>query len=263
MVASPGYLNMYCTEPRCTAGIRPPRAVGIFVPLEIAIVGRIGIDDDPGSASLLRQVNLHSTEVHAVAGKNDLPGNTDVHLFQLLEILRARVIDIHRVGGHVAGWGGAVKGGQHTRIILVGIVIDVFPAGPGHENFPFAVDSLQKYFLGQIQPGLVGNDLRIEAGSLELARHVDRGIVVLFAGGDVGSGGQRFELFLRQLGIGNRQEILIDLCLPAEVAIAQDTVREREKPGPAWVLAKGQAGNRRQIVLPMNYLSRRKGLLPV
>jgi hypothetical protein len=43
----------------------------------------------------------------------------------------------------------------------------------------------------------------------------------------VGSSGQSFKLFLRQLGIGNRQELLIDLCLPAEVAIAQNPVRER------------------------------------
>ena len=112
------------------AGVRAPRAVGIFVTLEVAIVGRIGIDDDAGSAPLLRQVHLHSAEVHAIAGKNDLPRNTDVHLFQLLEILGAPVIDIHRVGGHVTGGRRAVEGGQHTGIILVGIVVDVLPGGP-------------------------------------------------------------------------------------------------------------------------------------
>ena len=83
--------------------------------------------------------------------------------------------------------------------------------GPGHQDFPVGVGGLQKDFLGQIQPRLVGNDLRIEAGSLELACHVDGCIVVLFAGCDVGSGGQCLELFLGQLGIGNRQEILVDL----------------------------------------------------
>ena len=84
-------------------GIRTPRAVGIFVTLEVAIVGRIGIDDDSGSSSLLRQVDLDSAEVHSVANQNDLSRNADVQVVQLLEIFRAPVIDVDSVGGHVTG----------------------------------------------------------------------------------------------------------------------------------------------------------------
>ena len=213
------------------ARIRPPGAMGIFVALEITIVGRVGIDDDAGSTPLLRQVNLDSAEVHAIAGKNDFSRNTDVHLLQLLEILRAPVIDIHRISCHVTGGRRAVEGGQHTGIILVGIIIHVLPGRSAHENLSLVVGGLQKDFQGQIQPRLVGNDLGIETGSLELGRHVHRGIVVLFAGCDVGSSGQRFELFLSQLGIRNGQEILIDPGLLGEVAIAQDSIWKRRNLG--------------------------------
>jgi hypothetical protein len=47
--------------------------MGIFVALEVAIVGRIGIDDDAGSSPLLRQVDLDPAEVRSIANKNDFP----------------------------------------------------------------------------------------------------------------------------------------------------------------------------------------------
>ena len=222
------------------AGVRAPRAMGIFVTLEVSIVGRIGIDDDAGSAPLLRQVDFHSAEVHAIAGNNDLSRNTDVHLLQLLEILGAPVIDIHRVGGDVTGGRGAVEGRQNTGIILVGIVVHMLPAGAGHQNLPLSVGGLQKDFLGQIHPRPVGHDLRVEAGSLELAGHVNGSIVILLAAGDVGSGGQRLELFLSQRGIGNGQEILIDLCLFGEVVVAQDSIWKRRNLGQHGCLQDGK-----------------------
>jgi hypothetical protein len=89
---------------------------------------------------------------------------------------------------------------------------------------------------------LVGNDLRIEAGSLELAGHVYGSVVVLFAGCDVGSGGQRLELFFRQLGIGHCQEIPVDLGLTGKVAVAQDPIWKRRNLGQHGCLQDDKQG---------------------
>ena len=174
------------------AGIRAPRAAGIFVALEVAIVRGIGINDDSRSSTLLRQVDLDPAEVHAVASQHDFSGNADVHVVELFEILRPPVIGIDNTGGDVTGGRRAVEGGQYAGIILIRVVVDMLAGGPGHEDFPVGVGGLQKDFQGQIEPRLVWNDLRIQAGRLELARHVKGCIVVLFAGGHVGSGGQGF-----------------------------------------------------------------------
>jgi hypothetical protein len=213
-------------------GIRTPRAAGILVSLKVAIVGGIGVDDDSGSFPLLRQVDLDPAEVHSVANQHDFPGNTDVHVVELLEVLRTPVIDIDHIGGDVTGRGRAVKGGQHARIILVRIVVDMLPGGPGHDHFAVGVAGLQKDFLGQIHPGFVGNDLGIQAGRLELAGHVKRGVVVLFAGGDVGNGSERFQLFLGQLWVGHGEELLVDFGLPGEVVVAKDSFGKWGNLGP-------------------------------
>ncbi len=144
-------------------GIRAPRAVGIFVTLEVAVIRRIGIDDDAGCSSLLRQVDLDPAEIHSVANQNDLSRNADVHVLQLLEIFRAPVIDIDSVGGHVTGGRRAIEGRQHAGIILVGIVVDMLAGGSAHQDLSLGVGGLEKDFLGKIQPCLVGNDLGVEA----------------------------------------------------------------------------------------------------
>ncbi len=82
----------------------------------------------------------------------------------------------------------------------------------------------QEHLLRKIQPRLIGNDLRIEPGRLELAGYVYGRIVVLFAGRHMGDRGQCFELFLGQFGVGNGQEILIDFGLPAKVTETQNLI---------------------------------------
>jgi hypothetical protein len=77
--------------------------VGIFVTLEVTIVRRIGVDDDPGCSSLLRQVNLDPTKVHSVAGNHNFARNTNAQVVQSLEIFRAPVIDVNSVGCHISG----------------------------------------------------------------------------------------------------------------------------------------------------------------
>jgi len=84
-----------------------------------------------------------------------------VHVFQLLEILGPRVIGIYRIGGQVARRRRAVEGRQYTGIILVRIVVDMLPGRSAHQDPPVRGHGLKKDFLGQVQPGLIGNDLRI------------------------------------------------------------------------------------------------------
>jgi len=73
------------TEPRWT-----PLA-GRHGPLDrhrrvVAIVFRVGINDDSGSAALLCDEGFHTAEVFSVADDDDLAADVDVHLFQLVEI---------------------------------------------------------------------------------------------------------------------------------------------------------------------------------
>ena len=93
--------------------------------------------------------------------------------------------------------------------------------GPRHEDFALAVGGLHKDFLGRIQPGFVGNNLRLEPGRFEFAGDIDGGIVVFFAGSDVRYGGERLQLFLRRPRVGHSEELFIESGLMAEVAIAQ------------------------------------------
>ena len=167
--------------------------MGVFVALEVAIIRRIGINDDSGSSSLLRQVDLDSAEIHSVANHHHLPGNADVHVLELLEILRAPVVDIDGVGGHITGGRRTMEGRQDAGIILVRIVIDMLARGPAHQDFSLVVGGLQKYFLGKVHPCLVRDDLGFESGGLELAFDVQGGVVVFFAGCDVRGSGERFE----------------------------------------------------------------------
>ena len=124
-----------------------------------------------------------------------------------------------------------MEGRQDAGIILVRIVIDVLARGSAHQDFSLVVGGLQKYLLGKVQPRLVGDNLGFEPGGLELAFHVQGGVVVFFAACDMGRGGERLEFFLGQLDAGNGKEILVDFGLPAEVAESQNVVGKRGNLG--------------------------------
>ena len=202
--------------------IRSPGTVRVFVTLKVAIVGRVGIDDDASGPMLLRQVDLHAAEVHAIARQHNLARDADVQVFQFFKIFRPAVIHVDHIGGDVAGRRGAVESGKYPGIRLVRIVVDMLRAGPRHQDFAFGVRRLHKDILRIVQPCLVGNDLRVQASSLELAGHVDGRIVVFFAGRHVRHRGQGLQLFLCEACIRHREELLIDLCLIAEVAKAEN-----------------------------------------
>ena len=70
----------------------------------------------------------------AVAHEDDLALDVDVQVFELLEVLGCAVIRVDDLGGEIAGGRGAVKGGDDARVILVGIVGNVFGSWPGHQD---------------------------------------------------------------------------------------------------------------------------------
>ena len=131
---------------------------------------------------------------------------------------------------------------QDAGIILVWIVLDMFAGGSPHQDLSFGVCGFEKDFLGQVQPRLVGDDLGVQARGFEFACHVDSCIVVLFAGRDVGGSSQCFELFLGQPGVGNCQEILVELGLAAEVPISQNMIGKRRNLGRSAEVREGQQG---------------------
>ena len=58
----------------------------------------------------------------------------------------------------------------------------------------------------------------------------------------MGGSRQRFELFLGQPGIGNCQEILVELGLAAEVPISQNMIGKRRNLGRGGEVSEGQQG---------------------
>ena len=85
------------------SGRRAVRAVGVDLAFGESVVGGIAVDDHPGRAAKLGEVDLHSAEVVTVAHENDLALDVDVQVFELLEILRRAVVGVDHAGGEVAG----------------------------------------------------------------------------------------------------------------------------------------------------------------
>ncbi len=82
-------------------GVGPPRALGILVALEVAIIDGIGVDDDAGGSVLCRHEWLYAAEVLAIAHQDQLSFQVDAQLFQLLEIFRPAIIGVDNLGGHI------------------------------------------------------------------------------------------------------------------------------------------------------------------
>ena len=84
------------------AGFRPPGADGPGVAFGIAVVLRIGVEDDANGAALLGQVDLDAAEVGAVAADHDLAVEVDVLAVEFIEVLDAPVIRVDGLAGYVA-----------------------------------------------------------------------------------------------------------------------------------------------------------------
>ena len=81
-------IGMSITLPRCTPA-RPPRAIGIHVALEKAVVARIGVDDAADRAVLPGDLRLDAPPASPVARDHNLAFDVDAKLRELLVVLRA------------------------------------------------------------------------------------------------------------------------------------------------------------------------------
>ena len=90
-------------------------------PLDVAVVGGVGVDEDAFGAVLLGDVDLDAAEVAAVADEDDLAFDADAEVGELLEVGQGAVVGVDDLGGDVAGGGGAVEGGEDAGIVLEGV----------------------------------------------------------------------------------------------------------------------------------------------
>ncbi len=91
---------------------RTERPGGIDVALGVAVVARIGIDQDPAGSMLLGIEDLEPAEVAAIASQDDLVLHRDAQLLERREIFGARVIGINDLTRCVATGPVAVKGAE-------------------------------------------------------------------------------------------------------------------------------------------------------
>ena len=227
-------------------GRRPPRAMRIHVAAIVAVVGRIGVDQNPGRALLLRDVHLHAAEVPAITAENDLAVEVDAQLFQLRKVLGAAVIRIHRFAGHVSGRRRAIESGRDARIVLERFVaVDVLRRRAGHQQLALRVVRFDLHRFGEIQPGLVGNDARLESRLFEFRRNILSRLVVLRRSRNVRLRGQSFQFLARKFGVGHSKKGLIGVRLfRRKVVVAENRRSRRRRLGAEeeqrW---KNQSGN--------------------
>ena len=74
-----------------------------------------------------------------------------------------------------------------------------------------------------IQPDFVLDDLRLQSSLAKLLSYVFGSLLVFWRSGQMRRRRERPQMLLRQLGIGNRQKLLLRLLLAAEIAIAKDS----------------------------------------
>ena len=73
-----------------------------------------------------------------------------------------------------------------------------------------------------IHPDFVLDDLRLQSSLAKLLRYVFGSLPVFWRSRQMRRRRERPQMLLRQLGIGNRQKLLLRLLLAAEIAIAKD-----------------------------------------
>ena len=100
----------------------PERAVGIDVALGVAVVGRVGVDQDARRPALLGVADLQAAEELAVADQDDLVLDVDPQLLEGGEVLGPAVVRVDDLPGDVARDAVAVEGGEGVGAgrVLVG-----------------------------------------------------------------------------------------------------------------------------------------------
>ena len=141
---------------------------------------------------------------------------------ELIEVLEAAVVGVDHFCGDVAGAGRTVEGHDYAGIVLVGVASNVLGSGAGHEQFAAGVPGFYADGFGVVDEDAVGNDFGIEAGGAELLRDVFGGFAVFRGRGEVGLGGEDFEVLTGQFGIGDGEEFFFNAGLGGEVRVAED-----------------------------------------
>ncbi len=81
------------------------------------------------------------------------------------------------------------------------------------EQFARRIEGFHLDDLGLVHQDAIRNNLRLEAGSAKLLRHVLRGLVILGRRGDVRLGGERLQMLAGEFGVGHGEKLLLDLRL--------------------------------------------------
>ncbi len=183
---------------------------------------RVGVDEDAGGSALLGDIDLDAAEVGAVAADDDFAVEVDVLSGELVEVFEAAVVGVDHFGGDVAGAGGAVEGHHYAGIVLVGVAVNVLAGGAGHEQIAARVQGFDADGFGVVDEDAVGDDFGFEAGGAELLRDIFGGFAVFRGGGEVGLGGEDFEVLAGEFGIGDGEEFFFDAGLGGEVGVAED-----------------------------------------
>ncbi len=84
------------------AAVGTPWTHRVGVALVVAIILRIGVDDDADGAALLGDVDLHAAEIRAVADDYDLAVQVDLLFREFVEVFEPAVVCVDRFARHVA-----------------------------------------------------------------------------------------------------------------------------------------------------------------
>ena len=114
------------------AARRAPRPFRIGVAAVVAIVFRVGINDDSGRAAFLRHERFHAAKILAVTDDDDLAAHIDVHLLQLVKVSGRAVVRIDNFRLGVARGRHAVVRRHDARIVLKWIAVDMLAPRPMH-----------------------------------------------------------------------------------------------------------------------------------
>ncbi len=180
----------------------------IRVPLGVAVVGRVGEDQDARGPALLGVVDLEAPEDLAVADQDDLALGVDPHLLECGEVVGATIVRVDHLPVGSAGDAVAVERAERlaARRILVGrdgcfvqcqLLLERTKQGQlGGDRARWIVEQ-------HLQLDQVG----LPAPFAELVPDEDGRLVIGGGAGDVGLGGEDAEPPPRVLRRGDRQGV--------------------------------------------------------
>ena len=196
-------------------------AVRIDISLVIAVVGRIGVDDDSGRTVLLGDVNFDAAEIFSVADDDDFSFDADVLGGKLSKIFGRAVVGVDDLGGDIAGGGIGVVGGGDTLVVLIRVVDDMLWCGAGHELLAISSESGDFHFFRRVHHDAIRNDFGFEAGIAKFLCNILGGGEIFFRAGNVGRGGKDFQFFTGKGGAGNLEKLLVELALRGCISEAE------------------------------------------